>query len=442
MNVAGKTITLMGLGVLGRGVNVAKFLLQQGAKLIITDLKTADQLQESIDELADYESQITYVLGGHRLEDFQETDVVVKAAGVPLQNKYIQAATEEGVPVKMDASWCVRELPPSVVTIGVTGTKGKSTVSHLIAYILEQDGKIVYLAGNVRGQATLPLLDHIKAGDYLVLELDSWQLQGFHDEKISPHIAVFTNFMPDHLNYYQGMPEYYFDKAAIYRYQTKKDYLVMTPSSYQAYRQFGNGKPLATTAIVKSNILNNDWHFSQPGEHNRLNAAQAYQVAKFLEISDEQIKTSLESFAGVAGRLELVTEQSGVHFYNDTNATTPEATAASIKAIADLYGKPVVICGGVSKNFPSFSSLVTVLNTYAAAVVLLPGSIGDRIKPDLNVPIIEAQTMSAAVEQAREMAGRYQTKSIVMSPAGSSFGLFKNEYDRGDQFKSAVEDLK
>lgn len=460
IDVKDKKVTLMGLGVLGRGINVAKYLLDRGAILTITDLKSESELSDSIRELEPYRSKITYILERHRLEDFNQTDVVVKAAGVSKNNKFILAAHQAGVEVKMDASWAVKNLPKGVITIGVTGTKGKSTVTHLIHHLLKDlvksdylglssifktitDPDIdsnVFLGGNVKGQATLPILDKIKPQDILILELDSWQLQGFHDEKISPNIAIFTNFMEDHLNYYKGMPEYYFDKSAIYRYQTKHDYLVLSNSSYEAYRTYDTDfKISSTTAIVKPNILPKDWKFSQPGEHNRINATLAFQALKFLGISDDIIKDGLVTFPGVVGRLQKVTTKAGISFYNDTNATTPVATARSIKALHDKYGTKVsLICGGVSKGFNNYDDLIETINKYCDQVCLFPGGIADAIANKLQIPIQSANSMSQALDRLIKA----DTKIVLMSPAGSSFGLFKNEYDRGDQFVESINKFK
>src|SRR3989344_8267606 len=201
----GKKITVMGLGLLGRGVGDVAFLAECGAELIVTDLKTKEQLKESLEKLAKFKG-IKYVLGEHRLEDFRNRDFILKAAGVPLDSVYIEEAKKNNIPVEMSAALFAKfsGLP----IIGVTGTRGKSTVTHLIAHILESAGKRVILGGNVRGVSNLQLLKEINppAGraDVAVLELDSWQLQGFGEAKISPHISAFTNFMQDHLNYYKN----------------------------------------------------------------------------------------------------------------------------------------------------------------------------------------------------------------------------------------------
>ncbi|MEK7104573.1 MAG: Mur ligase family protein, partial [Patescibacteria group bacterium] len=191
---AGKKILMMGLGILGRGVNVAKFLAECGAELTITDLKTEEQLAPSLKKLKKF-TDIKYVLGRHDLADFSGKDMVIKAAGVPLDSPYIAETRKNNIPVEMDASLFAK-LAGGVIVVGVTGTRGKSTVTHLIYEIIKSSGKKVFLGGNVKGLATLPLLKKVKNGDIVAMELDSWQLQGFEEAKTSPNVAVFTTFLP------------------------------------------------------------------------------------------------------------------------------------------------------------------------------------------------------------------------------------------------------
>ncbi|MEX0924990.1 MAG: Mur ligase family protein, partial [Candidatus Paceibacterota bacterium] len=185
-----KHITVMGLGLLGRGVGDARFLAEQGAKVLVTDLKTEDELRESVEQLKEYEN-ISFVLGGHREEDFagkdgeNVPDMVIKAAGVPFDSPYVQAAQNAGVSVTMSTALFAKLTPATI--IGITGTRGKSTVTHLVADILEASGKNVFRGGNVQGVSTLEHLPESTEGEVAVLELDSWQLQGFSEEKISPH---------------------------------------------------------------------------------------------------------------------------------------------------------------------------------------------------------------------------------------------------------------
>src|SRR3989344_2124988 len=167
----GKKITMLGLGLLGRGVNVAKFLAELGAELTITDLKSKEALATSLKQLKKFKN-IRYVLGKHELKDFKNCDMVIKSAGVPLDSPFIAEAKKNKIPVEMDASLFARFTPATIV--GVTGTRGKSTVTHLLEHILTRAyPKHVFVGGNVRGMATLPLLKKKKIGDIVILELDS-----------------------------------------------------------------------------------------------------------------------------------------------------------------------------------------------------------------------------------------------------------------------------
>ena len=144
----GKRVTLMGLGLLGRGVGDARFLAQCGAELIVTDLKSEAELADSLAQLKEFKN-ITYHLDGHSIEDFRNRDMIIKAAGVPLDSPYIAEARKSGIPVRMSAD-LFAQLSGAVI-VGVTGTRGKSTVTHLIAHILKTAGHHVLLGGNVRG---------------------------------------------------------------------------------------------------------------------------------------------------------------------------------------------------------------------------------------------------------------------------------------------------
>ncbi len=237
----GKRITVMGLGLLGRGVGDARYLAQCGAELIVTDLKTREQLAESVAELEKF-LNITFVLGEHRLEDFRGRDLILKAAGVPLDSPYVAEAKKHHIPVRMSADLFMEIA--GIPTIGITGTRGKSTTTHMVAAILEAADRRVLLGGNVRGVSTLALLKdvlalhaphsgasgkrHAKQDVLAVLELDSWQCQGLAEAQISPDVAVFTTFYPDHLNYYTGnLDAYLADKASIFLCQKPEDTLVL-----------------------------------------------------------------------------------------------------------------------------------------------------------------------------------------------------------------------
>ena len=442
----GKKITMLGLGLLGRGVNVAKFLVECGAVLTITDLKTREALAPSLRALKKCK-HIQYVLGRHELSGFRNAEMVIKAAGVPLDSPYIKEAKKNNIPVEMDASLFAKLAPKGVKIVGVTGTRGKSTVSYLTWHILHRTvlgNRMAWLGGNIRGTATLPLLKKVKTGDIVVLELDSWQLQGFGDAKTSPHIAVFTTFFPDHLNYYKGsLKQYFADKANIFKYQKQGDTFIVGDTVVKDV-------PMSTrksAIVVSSRTLPRTWRLRIPGEHNRFDAACAVAACRALGVSERDIKKGVESFAGVEGRLQFLRTVRGIKIYNDNSSTTPEATIAALRALDPLKQKKIVlIMGGDEKNL-DMSVLIRMIPHHCSKVILFKERGTDRIREDVfakerdEVRVYEEDGLKNCVSRAFAVAKRGET--ILYSPAFSSFGkYFKNEYDRGDQFVRFVEKLK
>lgn len=437
----GKRITLMGLGLLGRGVGDARFLAQCGAELLVTDLKTKEQLAESLEQLKEF-PHIIYRLGGHVLEDFQNRDLVLKAAGVPLNSPYIAEAKKNHIPVRMSADLFV-ELS-GLPTVAITGTRGKSTVTHMIAHILKTAGKEVLLGGNVRGVSTLALLPQVTPVSIAVLELDSWQLQGFGEAHIAPHVGVFTTFYPDHMNYYgSSMEQYFADKANIFLNQTESDTLVLGEQMAPFVKEFGYANKIkAHTAIVSAKNLSKTTTLKIPGQHNRYNAALAQAAAAALGVDEKIIKAALESFEGVEGRLQFLKEVRGVKIYNDNNATTPDATIAALRAFGD--SKNIVLIMGGSDKGLDMQPLVDEIHTRCKKVFLLDGAGTQRIKDQIesDLTLLSGQVYQGVPEVAQAaFAACVPGDILLFSPAFASFGMFKNEYDRNDQFVAAVASL-
>jgi UDP-N-acetylmuramoylalanine--D-glutamate ligase len=435
-NFKGKKITLMGLGLLGRGVGDAEFLAACGAELIVTDFKPATELAPSLERLKDFPN-IIYHLGEHRLEDFEDRDMVIRAPNTPLDSPFITHAREHGIPVEMDASLFAKLSPATIV--GITGTRGKSTVTHLIYEMARTARKTPVLGGNERGVATLPLLATTDATNTVILELDSWQLQGFEDAHISPHISAWTNFLPDHMNYYKGdMDRYFQDKAAIARFQKARDVFITTREIKETIEsRFGT----LTGTCITDPVLPDDWEISLLGEHNRKNAAFARMTAQAMGIPDDIIKNTLKNFSGLPGRLQLLGEKNGVAFYDDGNSTTPEATIAALRALAPL-GRPIILIAGGSDKALDFSTLVPEIETCVKKLVLFNGVATGKIKVlfTKDFPCTTAAGMDEAFAAA--VAATTPHDIILLSPGAASFGIFKNEYDRGDQFKAAFEKLR
>ncbi|OGI73711.1 UDP-N-acetylmuramoylalanine--D-glutamate ligase [Candidatus Nomurabacteria bacterium RIFCSPHIGHO2_02_FULL_41_18] len=428
-----KKVTVMGLGLLGRGVGDAIFLAECGAKLTITDLKTKEQLKESLQKLKKFQNSangasIKYVLGKHRLEDFRNCDMILKAAGVPLDSPYIKEAKKNKIPVEMSATIFAKFSGISM--IGITGTRGKSTVTHLIARILEKTGRKVILGGNVRGVSNLQLLKKTQGADIAVFELDSWQLQGFNEAKISPEISIFTNFMPDHMNYYNNdLKKYFTDKSYIYKFQKNKNILIVGSQMKNLVKN------------TKSQVLNADsknipksWKIGLLGKHNLENIACVFEAAKVLKIPENIIKKTVENFKAVEGRLELVKNIKGIKIYNDTNSTTPDAVLAALRSFPQ---KVILIMGGMDKNL-SVDSLIRILPKKTKMIFLTPGSGSDKIKTGKA----KIKKVSGLKEAMTEAVRKSTTGDIILfSPGFTSFNMFNNEYDRGDKFMKIIKNL-
>lgn len=430
---AGKRVTVMGLGLLGRGVNDARFLAGLGAELTVTDLKSAEELAESLAALAPFPG-IRFVLGEHRLEDFRDADLVLKAAGVPLDSPFLAEARAHGVPVEMDEALFAKLSEAAIV--GVTGTRGKTTTTLLLQAMLEAAGAGSHLGGNIRGLATLPLLETVGRGAVVVLELSSWQLQGFGEAQISPRVAVFTNFMPDHLGYYGGdMCLYFADKAHVYRHQQADG--VVVAGAEVAARIERNGLR-SRLVVAGAEDVPAAWRLRLPGEHNRANVALAAAAARELGVEEEAIRAGAESFAGAPERLELVREVGGVAYIDDTTATIPEATIAAIDALA---GRPIVlICGGADKGL-DYDALAGVIAERTNAAILLAGTASEKLLARLGgvAHVSLATGMAEAFERAQALARAGD--AVLLSPGAASFGGFRNEFDRGEQFVALVESL-
>jgi len=418
----------MGLGLLGRGVGDALFLAECGAKLTVTDLKTKEELKESLKKLKKFKN-IKYVLGRHKREDFRNKDFILKLAGVPLDSIYIKEAKKHKIPVEMSATLFAKLS--GISTIAVTGTRGKSTVTHLIAHILHTAGKKVLLGGNVRGVSNLQLLKWTKNANLAVLELDSWQLQGFGEARISPHISVFTNFLSDHFNYYKNdVKKYFSDKSYIYKFQNKSDVLVLGPKMKDLVKNTKSKILYANTKDVPKS-----WHINLLGRHNIENIACALKVAEILQIPNEIVKKAVKSFRTLAGRLEMIKKVRGISIYNDTNSTTPDAV---IVALNSFSKKVILIMGGMDKGL-EVTNLIKILPRKTKYIFLIPGSGGDKINHQ-KLKIEKVSELEEAIMQA--MKKGKVSDVILFSPGFASFNMFKNEYDRGDQFMKIVKQLK
>lgn len=452
----------MGIGLHGGGVAVVKFLAAHGAKVIATDLRSKEQLHVSLEKLKGVKN-VQYVLGQHRMEDFSKVDMVIKNPAAQWNDKHIKFALENKVPVEMDSSLFFKLCKCPI--IGVTGTKGKTTTASLIYEILKAAGKNPVKIG-ISQVSVLDKLTQLKKDSIPVFELSSWRLSALGRYKLSPHIAVFKNIMPDHLNYYGTMEKYFQDKKYIFENQKAKDWLIingddemLVQASKESHGQvikFSYNKLQRSRAVFVDDgsiYLNNGIDVKKlvdlkdiniPGNHNLSNVMAAIGAVFAWGLSPLEIKKALPQLKGVAHRLEFVRDLKGVKYYNDTAATIPDAAISALGS----FEKPIVlIAGGSDKNL-DFTEFASYICKKAKHVILLKGDATNKILVKLKkcatenfVNAVEVvDSMEAAVVSARKIS---ETGDVVLlSPGAASFGLFLNEFDRGDKFREAVKKLK
>lgn len=456
----------MGLGLYaeGSGIAATRFLVEAGAKVTVTDLKSAEQLAPQLKRLGALKSRIKLVLGEHREADFTSADLVVKNPGVPRTSKYLLLAQKNHIPIETDISLFF-QLAERHRLIGITGTRGKSTTATLLYELLKPSYRQSILGGNITKSPLAQLKKFSRGGGWAVLELSSWMLESLEAGRLSPHLAIFTNIYPDHLNTYDGIKDYAAAKENIFRWQTPQDYLVISRDNaytramgrravgqrfWFSLKEFSqeNGGFVRGSGIYfrrdgrETKVLNLK-KIQLPGQHNAENVLAAVTAAMIFGLTPKQISATVARFKGIPDRLELVRERRGVKYYNDTTSTMPEATLAALAALKSKKKKIILIVGGADKGL-SFKKLAPAIKENCRALVFLPGSGSERLKKNLGLsagPLVkvEAASMTAAVVAAQKLARSGEI--VLLSPACASFGLFDNEFDRGRQFVAAVKKL-
>ncbi len=448
MDLQGKRVLVMGLGLQGSGMASARYAAQQGAQVRVTDMKAPETLAPSVAALAGL--PIEFILGQHREEDFRWAEIVIRNPGVPRSSPYLRLAQEHGARIEMEIALFFLACPGRIV--GITGTRGKTTTTLLLYEIVRAGGMKTILGGNVAGVETLSLLPHIDAETLVILELSSWQLEGLVPHQLSPALAVMTNVYPDHLNTYNGMEEYAEAKATIFRHQNETDSAVFNYDNPWT-RHFGEEALGQTwfTSLKRGGSFKRGSSEVQPfiftdtplaGQHNLENILLATTAARVLGIADDVIAQAVHTFRGVAHRLETVAVVNGVRFVNDSTSTTPVAGRVGLQA----FTQPIVLlAGGNTKHLPLEDWPATILER-CRAVVLLAGNGTDELLPMLEG---EAQRQemrnpvhgvfgdfAPAMEAAIALCQPGDV--LLFSPGFTSFGMFLNEFDRGDQFVAFV----
>jgi UDP-N-acetylmuramoylalanine--D-glutamate ligase len=433
-NLQGKRVTVMGLGLHGGAVGTVQWLASLGAKITVTDLKSEEELAPSLEKLRDFQD-VTYVFGEHRDSDFTDADLIVRNPSVPSSSEYLAKAKEAGVPVEMDSSLFFLHCPSEDI-IGVTGSKGKTTTAKAITAVLKA-GSVDVVEVGTDGVSPLGKLSDITADTTVVFELSSWRLEALAAHELSPHTAVVTNIYREHLNTYESFQDYIEAKKAIVRYQTEDDVAILNEDDNEL-RSWGEN--LVSTV---------HWYSTKDAPPNtklignlqRQNLVPAMIIGSLRGLDEGVVHSSIASIDPLPHRLELVRELDDVRYINDSAATMPDATIAALDALGDE--SIVLILGGSDKKleFDALAKKIASLNI--KALIWLPGTATERmqqaVQAESSAQSVDVATMQEAVVEARKLVE--ENDVVLLSPGATSFGLFKHEFDRGDQFRSAVQSL-
>jgi UDP-N-acetylmuramoylalanine--D-glutamate ligase len=468
-NFAGMKALVMGLGLHGGGLESARYLAECGAEVTVTDLRGEEALVSSIEKLKDY--PIRYVLGKHEIEDFRAADLVVKNPGVRSDSPYLKAARR----IETDISLFLAACPARI--IAVTGSKGKSSVSSALYWALNEARKgKVRLGGNIT-PSPLSFLEELDKTDDVVLELSSWQLGDLllsapdGPDLLKPRAAVITPIIRDHMDRYDSMEAYVADKRLIYRNQDEGDVTIAMDDEWgRRFLRESRGRLLLYSDKPLAEGTSGGWIDGPagpcyarlwetpaapnieaggivemvperpivPGRHQKQNLLIAALALLDLGLDAGFIRESLGRFPGIEHRLEFFHESGGIRFYNDSTATIPEAAAAAITAFEK---PPLLVCGGTDKGL-DFSPLAAAA-VNAGGIFLLEGTGSDKLRRLLDSGGVKYRgpfdSLETALGAVLETAARGDI--VVLSPGCTSFGMFRNEFDRGQKWKAAVRRL-
>lgn len=439
-----KLVAVLGYGQEGKAVTA--YLLKHGIKPVLFDIKPwGEWSKEDQDEIKAL--NLNFIFGPDFSKELTGFDVAFRSPGIKISD--IVDSTGKKISITSQTKLFFDNCPSKI--IGVTGTKGKGTTCALIYNILKASGYKTYLTGNIGYTQPLEILDSLKADDYIVYELSSFQLQ---DLNISPHISVVLMVTSDHLDYHKDQKEYIEAKSSIAKYQNPDDYIIIN-SDYENSVEVGKlglGKKLyfsknnqnldayisSKSIIFKSKQALNTYELKLRGEHNLENICAAALVAKILQVPGQIIQNNINNFNGLEHRLEFAGEKNGISFFNDSFSTTPETAMAAIKSFT---AQEILILGGSSKKSDFKYLAATINNAENIKAIILIGQEAEKIKKLItnpNISIFEgAKSMPEIFLQIKSIAK--SGDAVILSPACASYDMFKNYKDRGQQFKEEVQ---
>ena len=443
MGILGKKVLVLGLSK--SGIAAAKFAKKHGAIVYLSEGKYVEE--ENKGKVAELESlgiQVEY--GGHSDEFIVNAEVVITSPGIPPHSEIIQRIRKHNIPVISELELAYREC--DIPFIIITGTNGKTTTTALTEHILAKTLK-AKACGNI-GQPPCNIADENL--DYFVCEASSYQLE--MSPSLKPFISVWTNFTPDHIDWHQGLENYFKAKAKVFKEPQAPKYSVLNAKDEKLmeFSQQANGEIFYFAGNIGNNccyIENNEIVYKKDGnsesiikladcpligEHNYQNIMCAIICAKLTGVENNIIKQAIMEFKAPAHRLEKITQKGGITFYNDSKATNPEAAIVAIDSFNDT--DVVLIAGGRDKN-TDLTEFCESVKKHIKTVILI-GEATDRFEQNLKANgfanIIKEETMQSAIDKGIEL----NPDVVLLSPACASFDMFTSYENRGEVFRDYV----
>ena len=449
-NYKGKTVLVVGAAK--SGVAAARFLLDCGARVILTDTRNLDALKDEISPLCDLAGipgELSLELGGHRNNSFAESDFVVVSPGVSLSIPHFDISRKAGVPIIAEIELAYRHMKGTI--IGITGSNGKTTTTTLVSDLLSGAGLKGCVAGNI-GTPLIRYAANSTPENIYVVELSSFQLESI--QEFRPFIGSILNLTPDHMDRYSGFEDYIAAKRRIFMNQVRTDFAVLNAEDSRTAEMakvveakavlFSRLRILDHGAFVRNDrVIFRDGRgerdlfpvsaIALKGTHNLENVLAACAMAILAGAPPESLEDSIRRFKGVEHRIEWVAELDGVQYFNDSKATNVDATIKSIEAFP---GNILLILGGRDKA-GDFTVLRTLVQERVKHLVLI-GEAAAKIRKALDgaAAMSEANSMEEAVAICRSLARHGDT--VLLAPACASFDMFLNYEHRGRAFKEAV----
>ncbi len=411
-----KRVCILGFGREGKATLRA---IQKYAPKAMIEIRDKDQVSADGFQV----SGITLRAGDNYLSDLDQFDVIIKSPGIkPSSSLKPQASSlTNATQLFLDTI-----KGTGSIVIGVTGSKGKSTTASLIQAILAEAGKTSFLIGNI-GDPALDHIDDAAEGTIFVFEMSSYQLMNV---TVSPQIAVITSFFPEHLDYHGSVDAYRDAKTNITRFQTENDVVFFNEKNEGAktIAKEGKGKKIGFTEEMSPVQINET---KLLGAHNLSNIAAAASVARHVGIDDEVIRRAVKNFTPLPHRLQLVSEQDGIRWIDDSISTTPESAIAALDALGDDV--ETTILGGQDRG-NDFTNLAKRMAQSNVKTVILLGESAERIGK------ITQGTKAADMTEVIAIAKREtpKGKTVLLSPASPSYDMFKNFEERGKMFLAAI----